>query len=62
MDLAAWFIFDAQIKVNLSEIDPNFNNPQSALGNEIGWKVAIPFHPFAFLWSTAPAFRDRYAV
>ena len=44
VDIAVWVIFDAQIKVNLSETDPNFNNPQAALGNNIGWKIEIPFH------------------
>lgn len=44
VDIAAWFISDAQIKVNLSETDPNFNNPQAVLGNSIGWKIEIPFH------------------
>ena len=44
VDIAAWFIFDAQIKVNLSDIDPNFNNPQAALGNSLGWKIETPFY------------------
>jgi len=44
VDMAAWFIFDAQIKVNLSDTDPNFNNPQAALGNSLGWKIETPFY------------------
>ncbi len=44
VDVAVWFIFDGQIKVNLSDTDPNFNNPQAGLGNSLGWKVETPFY------------------
>jgi hypothetical protein len=44
VDIAAWFIFDAEIKVNLSESDPNYNNPKAALGNKMGWKIEIPLN------------------
>ena len=43
VELAAWFIFDAEIKVNLSEIDSNYNNPKMTLGNKVGWKIELPF-------------------
>ena len=44
VDLAAWFIFDAEIKVNLSEIDSNVNNPKVPLGSRVGWKIELPFN------------------
>ncbi len=52
VDIAACFIFDAAIKVNLSESDPNYNNAQAALGNSVGWKIEIPFYyQFSKHWS-----------
>jgi hypothetical protein len=61
VEMAAWFIFDAAIKVNLSEADPNYNNPQAALGNTLGWRIEVPFHyQFSKHWSLniVPSFEN----
>ncbi|MGD0623189.1 MAG: hypothetical protein ABSB32_00555 [Thermodesulfobacteriota bacterium] len=52
VDLALWIMFDAEIQVNFSNWDPNFNNPKKSLGNTLGWKIEIPFN-YMFLnhWS-----------
>lgn len=44
VDIAAWFIFDGEIKVNLSEANSNYNNSKTALGNKMGWKIEIPLN------------------
>jgi hypothetical protein len=52
VEIAAWFILDADIQVNLSEVDSNFNNPKMDLGNRVGWKIELPFHyRFSDRWS-----------
>jgi hypothetical protein len=51
-EIAAWFIYDAEIRVNFSEIDPNFNNPIAKLGNRMGWKIEVPIiYQFSDRWS-----------
>jgi len=52
VEIAAWFILDADIKVNLSEVDSNLNNPKMDLGNRVGWKIELPFaYRFSDRWS-----------
>ncbi len=46
VDLALWILFDSEIKVNFSDLDPNFNNPKGSLGNTLGWKIEVPFNYF----------------
>jgi hypothetical protein len=46
VDVALWIMFDADIKVNFSDLDPNFNNPKKSLGNTLGWKIEAPVNYF----------------
>lgn len=43
-DLALWILFGANIQVNLTDLDPRFNNPRQDLGNKLGWKFELPFN------------------
>lgn len=58
-DLALWIIVAADIKVYFSEIDSNYNNPETKLENKLGWKLEIPVnYRLAKHWSLvlAPAY------
>jgi hypothetical protein len=43
VNVALWIMFDSEIQVNFSDLDPNFNNPKQSLGNDLGWKIEVPF-------------------
>jgi hypothetical protein len=48
VDVALWIMFDPEIQVNFSDLDPNFNNPKKSLGNTLGWKIEIPINYMFF--------------
>jgi hypothetical protein len=61
VDIALWIMFDGDIKVNFSDLDPNFNNPKKSLGNDLGWKIEVPIdYMFLEHWSLefAPAYEN----
>jgi hypothetical protein len=42
VDLSLRFMLKAAVKVRLSQLDPELNDPQEDMGNEIGYKIALP--------------------
>ena len=45
-------MFDADIKINLSDINSNYNDPKADLGNRTAWKFEVPFfYQFDIHWS-----------
>ncbi len=42
IDAAVKFMFEGKIKINLSEADPGYNDPEGILGNRIGFKAELP--------------------
>jgi hypothetical protein len=42
LDASLRFMFDSQIKVNLSDFDRGLNDPKADLGNKTGYRVAMP--------------------
>jgi hypothetical protein len=52
VEIAAWFIYDPEVKVNLSGVNPNYSSPKLELGNRVGLKIALPFnYRFSPRWS-----------
>lgn len=41
-NFAMRFVFDGEMRVYFSDVDPNYNNPKVELGNKAGWFVELP--------------------
>jgi len=52
VEIAAWIIYDPEVKANLSEANSSLSSPKLDLGSRVGWKIALPFnYRFSQRWS-----------